>query len=267
MNKAHWILWTALLTASWMMAGDAASQENEARGAEEAFASEDYAEAARRYEVLRKTRGESAPLLYNLGTAWSHAGASGKAIWALEKARLMAPDDAQILHNLDVTRQRVRVERVSKSKGLRLTEGEPDGVFLFRTFSALGKNGFLWLLWGSNVLGFALLVLRRRYKEGGARDGLNVAVVLCLVVALASASILLARDYVMDDVKVGVALAEKARLRNSPVSTARAQRHPDLYAGAVVQVMEVRSDGWMRIHLVDETEGWVKEKEVGLLLP
>jgi hypothetical protein len=235
--------------------------------ASQAFAQGDYAEAARRFEVLLETRGDSAALYHNVGTSWSLAGEPGRAIWALERARLLDPGDPDTAHNLEVTRQRVRVERVRRTRGARLTEGEPEGLFWFRLLTAREGSWWVWLALLTWALGWALLAWRRRLPAGGRKDGVTVAASLLLVVGLALVGALTARAAVIAQVHPGVVLAQGAQLARAPVVTATRERHPDLYAGAVVRVLERRSDGWSHVRLVDGTQGWLTSQEVAPVVP
>lgn len=241
--------------------------EGEGGAAAQAFSQGDYAEAARRYEVLLETRGGAASLYYNAGTSWSLAQEPGRALWALERAHLLDPADEDIAHNLDVTRQRVRVERVRSTRGARLTEGEPEGLFWFRLLTSWSGAGWLWLALLSHALGWALLAWRRRLEPGGRKDGVTVAASLLLALGLALVGALAARAVVIAQVQPGVVLAQGAQLAQAPVVTARREHHPDLYAGAVVRVLERRSDGWSHVRLVDGTQGWLTSQEVGVVVP
>lgn len=237
-------------------AGDAAAQ---------AFDRGDFDTAAERYTILLQTRGADAPLLYNLGTSAAEGGDWGRAVWALERAHLRAPSDPDIAHNLAVVRQRVRVDRMKNLTHERLTDGEPDGAFAFRAATALPTWATAAAVLVFNLLLIFLLVLRRKLRDGGARDGATVlagglALLLLLLLAAAAAQLL-----ALSELRLGVVLAAEQRLASTPSATADARPHADLYRGAVVRVLEARSDGWTHIRLVDGTAGWVRDNHVGLI--
>jgi hypothetical protein len=205
--------------------------------------------------------------LYDLGVAWAEAGQEGRAIHALERAHLWAPDDEEILRDLETVRQRVRVERVTKAKGTRLSEGEADGVALFRLASSIDAALWGWAALAAWAVGWGALWLRRAKPPGGARDALGVLSASALFVGAALALTLGAREVVLERTQVGVILGKNPSLSDAPVATAQQRRHPDLFAGAVVRVWERRSDGWVRVGLVGGEEGWARAEQVGVIEP
>ncbi len=246
---------------------DPRAMEGEGSSAAKAFASGDYAQAARNYEVLLKTQGASTDLLFNLGTSWAHAGDSGRAIWALERARLRAPDDVEILQNLEIMRQRVRVERARKWSGSRMTQGVPEEVFWQRLATSWSVGELAWTLVLLNGLFFALWAARRTRKEGGIKDGLTVGTGITLVLLVLVLSSLIARQTIVHTIELGIALETNKGLLDTPVATAKARRHPDFYSGAVVRILAERTDGWIQLRLVDGSQGWVARESVGRIAP
>ncbi len=223
------------------------------------------AQAADRYAVLLKTRGPDADLLYNLGTAAADAGEWGRAVWALERARLFAPRDPDLLHNLDVVRQRVRVERMKNLTSARLTDGEPDGAAAFRAATAVSPWAAPGAVLLASLLFTALLAARARLRPGGAQDTAAVLAGLAALTALACLAAGAAQLVTLDTLRLGVVLNPDQRIASTPSATADARAHADLYPGAIVRVLDARSDGWTHIRLVDGTAGWVRAADVGLI--
>jgi len=242
---------------------EASALEGEGGSAARAFAEGHPAEAARRYEVLLKTRGVSADLLYNLGTSSAWAEDYGRAIWALERARLLSPRDGGIAHNLDVTRQRVRVRRMQNLTTGKLTDGEPGGVFLLRTLTwgTEGEYGVLIVL--LNLLMFGALIARRPLREGGARDGMSVLAGLLGLLLVVAVGLGVAQSWVRSSVRVGVILDGEVPLHEAPSATAVHRAHPDLFSGATVRLVEQRPDGWTQVEVVDGKTGWLLSSKLG----
>jgi hypothetical protein len=218
-----------------------------------------------RYEVLLSSDGPSPDVLYSLGTAYAERGDVGKALWALERARLAAPGDGDVAHNLDVVRQRVRVHRMEQRRAGRMTEGEPDGVSTFRTLTAVTAGTLAWpslLAW---IAAFGLLFWRRGLVRGGVKDAVTVAAVLFFVVAALGFGGLAARTVTLDSVEVGVAVDKKPTMRRAPIQTEKRGPHPDLFEGATLRVLERRDDGWIHVQLVDGARGWMHKESVGLV--
>ena len=233
--------------------------------AAEAFEKGDPAEAARRYEVLRQTRGASADLFYNLGTAYAFADDPGRAIWALESGRLLSPRDGEIAHNLEVMRQRVRVARLKQQVRGKLTDGEPQGLASRRIATTFTGFELGLAVVVTNAGFFLLLMVRRLMEAGGRRDAITVAAGLVLLLTIGSLTALVARQAIVSQVGIGVVLDSKVGLSDAPTISSMSRRHLDLYQGAMVRVLEARGDGWLHLELVDGTDGWVKSAHVGVV--
>jgi hypothetical protein len=63
-----------------------------------------YADAAVAYETLARTRGWSAPLLFDLGNAYAQVGHVGRSVLNYERAHVLAPRDPDIAANLAYVR-------------------------------------------------------------------------------------------------------------------------------------------------------------------
>ena len=218
-----------------------------------------------RYEVLLSSDGPSTDVLYDLGTAYAERGDVGKALWALERARLASPSDADVAHNLEVVRQRVRRGRMEKRRAGRMTEGEPDGVSTFRTVTAVTAGALAWPSLVAWIAAFALLFWHRRLVAGGIKDAVTVGVVVLFVAAALGFGGLAARTATLDTVEVGIAVQKSPMFRRAPIVSEKRGAHPDLFEGATVRVLERRADGWIHVELVDETRGWMQKDAVGLV--
>lgn len=242
---------------------DAVVFEGDAAG--EAFVAGDATEAARRYKVRLDTEGPDPNLLYNLGTVWAHAGDAGRAVWALERARLRAPRDVEINHNLNVMRERVRVARMEQRVRGQLTEGLPDGVYAYRMLTGVRLWEVLIPLGLANLLLFVFVGLRRSTAPGGLRDAWTVGAAISALLLLAALGVLVARQATISQVQIGVVLDVEAGLSETPTASSSPRRHPDLYQGATVRVLTTRDDGWVQVGLVGERVGWVRARHVGLV--
>ena len=74
------------------------------KSAEEAYATGDFAGAARHYESLVSSGASSPSLFYNLGNAYYRGGNIGKAVLNYERALKLDPSDADARHNLELAR-------------------------------------------------------------------------------------------------------------------------------------------------------------------
>ncbi|MEL6178926.1 MAG: SH3 domain-containing protein [Myxococcota bacterium] len=260
------LLWVSTLGAEEPPPLAPALRSGPGGSAAQAFSEGNYPEAARRYQVLLDTQGVTADTLYNIGTAWAWADEPGRAIWALERARLMKPTDDAIAHNLDVVRQRVRLKRMEDTTGTQLTEGDPEGFFTFRLLT-----GMRWRVLGVltvvfNVLAFIAWAFWVRTPAGGRRDALAVSATLLFIVAGLGFAGVVGQALVRQQIQLGVVLERQVKLHQTPTTTSEKRTHADVYSGALVRVLERRMDGWSRIKVVDESEGWVRSDQLGLIL-
>jgi tetratricopeptide (TPR) repeat protein len=123
--------------------------------ANSAYQSEEYLVAISLYDSILKSDKESMALHYNLGNAYFQEGNIGYSILHYEKALRLKPQDEEILHNLDIARQKTvdRFEEVpenlfqtSRLAIIRLLS--PDNWARLALFSlllaSLGFGGYLF---------------------------------------------------------------------------------------------------------------------------
>jgi tetratricopeptide (TPR) repeat protein len=78
--------------------------------ANQAFVAGNYDEAATLFQQIISSRGYSAPLCFDLANAEVKAGHTGTALLNYERARYLAPTDAEIDHNLQLARKQAGLE-------------------------------------------------------------------------------------------------------------------------------------------------------------
>ena len=74
--------------------------------ADSAYAAADYVAAIHIYERLITTKGEAAPVYYNMGNAYYKSNDIARAILNYERALLLDPSNDDILFNLELARSR-----------------------------------------------------------------------------------------------------------------------------------------------------------------
>ena len=136
-----------------------------------AFAQQRYAEAASGYEGLIRERGYSVPVLFNLANAYYHDGQLGRAILNYERAQLLAPDAADVAHNLSVARRKAGMADhpphwlgTYALSGLCSLAAVMIAVgFLFRQVTGRGAVG--WIAANAVVLQVSMFALLLRFPE------------------------------------------------------------------------------------------------------
>jgi tetratricopeptide (TPR) repeat protein len=122
--------------------------------ANRAFAEGHYAAAVAGFEGLARTRGWSAPLLYDLGNAYAQEGHVGRSILSYERARVLAPRDADITANLAYVRARAGLP-------------SPSPTWYQVVVSRLSPTAWTWFAAGSLwLVGLCLMSARKWHLRG-----------------------------------------------------------------------------------------------------
>ncbi|HEX7051655.1 MAG TPA: BatD family protein [Longimicrobiales bacterium] len=206
--------------------------------ATELYDNGDYAGAVREFTAFVQAHPLDPHGWYNLGNAYFENDERGRAIWAWLRARNLAPRDRDVRYNLE--------------------HADVDPALLERTAAALPLTADELLLAAS----IAWLVaaagagwyFRRRRPAAALVGAAGLALALALLAAWARPRF---------GEAVGIVLPAEATLRAAP--TARADPLGQLAAGAGVQIVEERADGWLRIRTRDDGEGWIEGGQVGRL--
>lgn len=201
-----------------------------------AFAAGKFADSTKGYEAVIDSRGYSAPVLFDLGNSLVREGNLPQAILAYKRALWLAPDDADILANLQ-TAQRQAGAPVE----------EPPGYS--RYTSALNVNGWAWVGCAAWTLLCASLLLR--VVVPAQRKAFAAAGVVCLLaLGGAIAAIALASGGLREAVVVG---KEPAALQ-SPFPAAQVMFTP--VPGETVKIEKAYND-YLRVADRTGHTGWM----------
>jgi len=95
------VVFIVLITHGILYANDS-KLESIAQKAQTAYTEGHYVFAIELYDSILKTNNHSAALYYNLGNAYFKNGQMAYAIWYYEKAKKLAPNDDQIVFNINL---------------------------------------------------------------------------------------------------------------------------------------------------------------------
>jgi tetratricopeptide (TPR) repeat protein len=209
-----------------------------------------YEDAARQFQQLIQTQGYSAPLCFDLANAEAKSGHIGLAILNYERARYLAPSDADIDHNLQLARQQAGL----KTNSLRWWQV----VLRLLTINQWIAIVDLWLVF------IALAVLANAFADklaAGLRLSRPVLGKIIKTVLFVSIPCFLFTTYIAllaAPLRIeGVVVAKDAVLRLSPFDAA--EQIGTLPEGELVTV-EQHHDDYFRIEGRDGQYGWLPAK-------
>jgi len=220
--------------------GDSFSQGNQA------FAEGRYADAAQTYETVLSTQGYSAPVLFNLGNAYARSGKIGLALASYERARLLAPRDADVAANEALVRRQTGLNSEQ-------TVAEQAATFL-------SPDAWAWLLTGAVFLGSALAFWI--YLQAG-RGGAVARAGLFFSILTAGMAILALAVWNGERTRAWVTAAESP-MRLSPFDSA--QTSFTLADGALIHI-EGHHDDYLLIRDTKGEKGWLRKDQAAALIP
>lgn len=212
-------------------------------------------------EAIARELPRSADAALNAGLAAAERDDLGNAVLWLERAALLAPLDREIEDALQAAHREARRVRAERFASGTLVEGEPPSLFWWRFLQAIGVGALATTLLACNALGFALLGAARRAAEGARRDVMHVAAALFRTAAAASAGIWSMREVLAVRVDPAIVLDAEPRGRAAPDELAPMRTQPELFAGAVVLVEEVRGP-WRRVRLISDESVWLDASSI-----
>ncbi len=222
--------------------------------ADDAYSKGKYLDAIESYEAALK-KGKSANLYYNLGNAYYRTDNVTRAIINYEKARLLAPGDDDIIHNLEVARSKT-IDNI-----------QPGEKIFFKIWyenikTSMGIDTWATLSLVSLVVALLLFLVYLFVKNMMLRKVafyLSVALVIVFILGNVFASQL--RDYTTNS-KCAVIVSPTATAKKTP--TEQGADACILHEGTRGDVIDALK-GWYEIRLADGTEGWISEKDVEVI--
>lgn len=222
--------------------------------ADDAYSKGKYLDAIESYEAALK-KGKSASLYYNLGNAYYRTDNVTRAIINYEKARLLAPGDDDIIHNLEVARSKT-IDNI-----------QPGEKIFFKVWyenikTSMGIDTWATLSLVSLVVALLLFLVYLFVKNMMLRKVafyLSVALVIVFILGNVFASQL--KDYTTNS-KCAVIVSPTATAKKTP--TEQGADACILHEGTRGDVIDALK-GWYEIRLADGTEGWISEKDVEVI--
>lgn len=222
--------------------------------ADDAYSKGKYQDAIESYEAALQ-KGKSANLYYNLGNAYYRTDNVTRAIINYEKARLLAPGDADIIHNLEVARSKT-IDNIQPGEKIFFKVWYED----IKTSMDIDTWATLSLV--SLVVALLLFLVYLFVKNMTVRKiafYLSVGLVIVFILGNVFASQL--KDYATNS-KCAVIVSPTATAKKTP--TEQGADACILHEGTRADIIDALK-GWYEIRLADGTEGWISEKDVEVI--
>lgn len=211
------------------------------------YQQEDYQGALDSYLSIREAGFESPDLYYNIGNAYFKANELGRAILYYERARRLAPNDADILANLDLARALGADEIVPLPRFWLFRVGSWwMNLFPRSLLIGLTTAGYLMA-----ISALVMLVLRL-----GAAAWARRAAVAGGIVVLVLGTTLAVRETGLGQPRHAVVLFAEVGVQSAPSDDPALQLFV-IHEGTRVRV-DRRSEEWLEVVLDDGKVGWVR---------
>lgn len=249
---AKYLLICCLTTLFCQMAGAVPAAKNLVKQGNDAYAGAQYNQAADLYEQALAQGVESAALYYNLGNAYYRLQKTAPAILNYERALRLQPHNKAAQSNLQLAKDRIanpidELPEVFYRRWWAAVLGLlPSGLW------AGGAVLFLWLAAGLGAL-FLLSAMAKQKKRT------FTSAIACLVLAVLLHVVAYNRHQAETANNFAVVMQPAVALKKGPSDSS--EGIAELPEGTKVRTNE-RVNGWVRIILTDNREGWVNEQNL-----
>lgn len=215
--------------------------------ATEAFAANDYAEAAYQLRELSAAGEWSHGALHNLGNAEWKVARPGHAVLAWERARTLNPSDRNTIANLRFARNKSQLVQPQSPWYEQFSEWLSPSVWLV---------GASVSLWG----GITLLCLPRLLglRRAGWHQGVAALLLAVFLMSVPALIGLRSRS------QIGVALEDETKLRLTP--TRDGEQLSTLPGGEVARI-EIQRGNYFYVRADGDRAGWVDKRDFAKIWP
>jgi len=214
--------------------------------ANRAFAGGQYHASTQGYQAILTQNGYSAPVLFDLGNSYYREGNFAQAILSYQRARLLAPNDADIAANLQLAQRQAGV-----------AVSDPQWSDKLTTF--LSASVWAWLACSAWTL-FCLCLLVRAVIPQWRSPFMLIAIADALVLGLAIAALVVSSS----QLRQAVVIDKNASALISPFPAAQTVFAPA--PGETVTVQKAYDD----FFLVKDNaghSGWISKTQITPIVP
>ena len=213
----------------------------------QAYEDKDFESAIDKYLAALDHGVESASLHYNLGNAYFKAGDLGRAVLSYSRARRLAPDDEDLIHNLNFARQFSSVQM----EGVQLN---PMNRFMESLVTSYHLDTLAWAASAIFVLFCLLLIVRFGLGYNNSLQRVSTVVVLIVLLGISGLTTFKYRtDYLT---RWAVVVADESGVLSGPTDSAELEFRGA--PGLIVEIMAETGD-YYNVLFENKRRGWMKK--------
>lgn len=217
-----------------------------------AYARNDFEKAARLYEEVLASGQEASELYYNLGNAYYKLNKPGLSILNYERAKKLAPNDADIQHNLELVNQRI-TDKIDPVPQLFIEEWKNSFLNLF---SATGWAVVCIALFIAFLFMLALFITgtRTTIRQMGFWTGLAFLVLTVTAFFMAHKQTIMARESME-----AIITTSSVTVKGSPAE--KGTKLFVIHEGTKVEIEEIDGD-WVEVRIANGNVGWIPSSAI-----
>jgi tetratricopeptide (TPR) repeat protein len=221
------------------------------------YQQENYDEAIASYESILKNGDESWELYFNLGNACFRSGRVGKAILNYERARRLAPLNADIRHNLEIANLSIadKIEVPPKFFLIEIGSAVVESLGLKLNLNELTKYVLLVYLILMFLVIARILVVRPEIRRVLFYIIIPIFVLLILIVITLQVEIYADRKNVE-----AILIASEVDVYGAPEESSKLLF--SIHEGVKIRIqnnLDKDNAKWLEIQLSDGKTGWVRD--------
>lgn len=239
---------------------DATEIEELYKKANELYQQEEYSKAINTYRQIIGKDFESWEVYYNLGNSYFRYGDIGHAILNYERAKRLAPQNEDILHNLKIANLSI-VDKVEDPPKFFVIKVLDD--FLAFTGLKMNLDQLTRVMLIVYLIFMALVLIRLIALKKLTRRRIFYAILPIFVVLAILFTAFQVQVYSMSDYNEAIIVVDKVDVMSSPDEGAT--QVFTLHQGVKVKVekfLKKDTEGWIEIKLADGKNGWVLDAVV-----
>ena len=211
------------------------------------YQQEKYLEALQEYQKIEKQDLESASLYFNMANIYYRSNQVAPAIYYYEKALKLAPNDNDILFNLEFANRTI------------LDNIEPLPRSLWQKFMDSVVLRFTYETWSKIAVGlafiFAVLFLMYHFSYSTGKKRIYfITSILSVIFVTTSLFFSYRNKHYVDNNIEAIVFSTEVEVKSAPTNSSDV--YFELHEGTKVRILE-SLDNWKKIRIADGKMGWI----------